>query len=113
RQQHNVFSAFAQWRQPELNNVEAVEEGFAKMILRNGLNNVAICRSDQAHNDAQFLRATYTSEGGVLQKPKEFGLKRPAHVRDFIQENRAAMSFFHAPGFLFQRAGEGSFLVAE
>ena len=48
-----------------------------------------------------------------FEKPQELGLKRLAHVRDFIEKNRAAIGFFNATGLLFHRAGERALFVAK
>src|SRR5208337_380189 len=40
-------------------------------------------------------------------------LKRPAHVRNFVEKNRAAVGFFDPPEFLFKRARERAFFVAK
>ena len=61
----------------------------------------------------KFLRAADARERAVFQKPQQLGLQRLAHVGDFVEKNRAAIGFFNAAGFLFQRAGERALFVAE
>ena len=63
---------------------------------------VAVGGGDQADIDPQFLRAADAREGAVLQKPQQLGLQRPAHVRDFVQEDRAAVGFLDAAGLLLR-----------
>ena len=86
---------------------------FAELAAGDGLREVAIRRGDEPDVDAQLLRATDARERAVLQKPEQLGLKRLAHVGDFIKENRAAVGLLDASGFLPDRAGERAFFVAE
>ncbi len=86
---------------------------FAELFGGNGLHDVAVGRGDEADIDAQFLRAADAREAAVFQKPQQLGLKRLAHVGDFIEKNRAAIGFLDATEFLFERAGERAFFVAE
>ena len=107
------LAAFPQRRQAELHDVQPVKQIFAELVRGDGLGDVAVGRGDETHVDAQFLRAADAREGAVLQKPQQLGLKRLAHVGDFVEKNRAAVGLLHASGFLFQRAGERAFFVAE
>ena len=73
---------------------------FAEMILANSVDDVAIGCGDQAHIDAEFLIAADAREGAVFEKAERLRLKRPAHVADFIEEDRAAIGFFDTAMFL-------------
>src|SRR6185436_17366182 len=90
-----------------------MKQVFAKLVLRDGLDDVAIGGGDQANVHAKLLGAAHSRKSAVFQKPEQLGLQRPAHVRDFIEENRPAVGFFHATWLLLQRPGEGSPFMAE
>ena len=83
-----------------MHHVEAMEQIFAEIPLANGVHDVTIGRGDEPDVDAQFLRAADARERPIFEEAQELGLERTAHIRDFIQKNRAAISFFDQPGFL-------------
>ena len=85
-----------------------MEQVFAKFVLPDRLNDIAIGRRDQPDIHPQFLGAADARESAVLQKAQQLGLQRPAHVRNFIQENRSAVGLLDPARFLLQRAGERS-----
>ena len=60
-----------------------------------------------------FLRAADAGEAAVFEKPQQLGLERPAHVRDFIEEDGSAIGFFDPSGLLFDGAGKRALFVAE
>src|SRR6476646_9603241 len=94
RQEQDIFAAFPKRWQKKLNNVDPMEKIFAEFILADGLNDVAVRRSEKADVDAQFLGAADTGEAAILQKPQQLGLERFAHVGDFIQKYGATFCFF-------------------
>ena len=95
-------TTFSRWNKSSRNSPAAMD-----------LHDVAVGGGDEADVDAQFLRAADARERAVLQKPQQLGLKRLAHVGDFVEKNRAAVGLLDAAGFLFDRAGERAFFVAE
>src|SRR5215472_11612880 len=86
-------------------------EVLSEMVLLNRRDDVAVGGGDEPHIDSQFLRPANACEGPVLQEPQELGLEWAAHVRDFIEENGAAIGFLDPAGLLAQSAGKGAFFV--
>src|SRR5205809_60198 len=85
----------------------------AKLILFYSLNDIAIRRGNETHVDAQLFVAADANECAILEEAQQLGLQGPAHVADFVEEDRAAIGFFHAAQLGFDRAGECALLVAE
>src|SRR5208283_4273783 len=106
RQQQDIVAAVAQGRQLDLHDVQPVKQILAELAAADGLREVAVRRGNEADIDAQLLRAADARERAVLQKAKQLGLKRLAHVGDFVEKNRAAVGFLDSSRLLFQRAGE-------
>ena len=112
-QEDDVVAALAQGRRAKLNDIEAVEQIFAEIVLADGFDDVAVGGGDEADVHVQFIVAADAGEGAVFQKAEQLGLERAAHVADFIQEDGAAVGFFDAAEFLFDGAGEGALFMAE
>ena len=90
-----------------------MEEVFAELPFPDGIDNVAIGRSNETHLDPQFLSPAHTGEGAILEEPQQLGLKRTTHVTNLVQENRAAVGLLHIPPLGPMGSGEGSAFVAE
>src|SRR5688572_18507196 len=100
------------WR-AELYDVEAVIQILTKLVLADGIDDIAIGRGDQADLHPELLVAAHASEGPILEKTQELRLERPAHITYLIEEDRAAVCLFHPAMLLAQRTGERSLLVPE
>src|SRR5436190_22684973 len=108
----DIVLPLAQRRQAELDNVQPMEEVLAKLVFRNGTNNVTIGRGDKPHIDSQFLGPAHAGKGAIFEEAQELGLQWPAHVRDFIEKQCPAGGLFDAPKFLFERTGESAFFMS-
>src|ERR1043165_206183 len=113
REQQYVLAPLAQRRRTELHHVEPVIEILAEYAFLNGTDDVAIRGCDHPHVHLQLLVAPDARESAVLEEAQQLGLKRPAHVADLIEEDRALMRFLHATRLLFDRAGERALFVTE
>ena len=80
----------------DLHDVQPVKQILAELAAGDGLREVAVRRGDEPDVDAQFLRAADARERAVFEKAEQLGLKRLAHVGDFVEENRAAVGFLDA-----------------
>src|SRR5205085_2353655 len=105
-EEDHVSAAVPQGRGTELDHVQTMVQILPKLVLADGLNNVAVGRGDQTNIHPQFQIAAYTGKGAILQEPEQFRLKRTAHISDFIQENGAAVCLFNSSMFLPKRPGE-------
>src|SRR6266496_2158293 len=108
-EENDVLTAVAQRGQAKLDDVEAVKEILAKIIFSDCLNDVTVRSGDEADIDAQLLGAADAGEGAILEEAEQFCLQGPAHIGDFIEENRSAGGFFDASRLLPDGAGEGAF----
>src|SRR5579859_4640663 len=109
----NVVGAFAQWRQMQIHDVDAVKQVGTEGAVFNLLFEFAVRGADYAHFDfLVFLRAD-AAELTVLQKLQQLRLQRHIEFGNFIEEQRAAMRHLDATGLHSIGAGESSFFVAE
>src|ERR1700722_15819650 len=110
-QQRNIFRAFAQWRDPNGKNIQAVIEVAAKLALGNHLFQVAICRSNKP--DIHFHRPAIAQalELALLKCSQKLRLQLGRYISHFIQEERALVGQFQSADFLRDRAGERSLLM--
>ena len=112
-QSHHITAAIAQGWRPKLHHVQPVIKILTKIVFLDGLDNVAIGRSNNSDVDALFFIAAHSRERAVFKKTKQLGLQRPAHIADLIEKNGAAIRFLHTTGLSAQRPGKGTFLVTE
>src|SRR5690348_12130008 len=90
-----------------------MEQVFSEFILLDGIDDVAVGSGNQANVHLEFLGSTNARECAIFKKPEELGLKRTAHVSDFIKENGPAVRFFHPASLLFEGAGKSAFFMTE
>ncbi len=113
RQQRNIFAAFAQRRQMNLNGVEPEQQILAKAPALHFLIQVGVGRRDHAHIHALGFGRSHALHFAYLQHAQHFGLEIQGHVGDFIQEQRAAVGQFEAAHAIGLGVGESAFDVPE
>src|SRR5262245_63235437 len=74
---------------------------------------VAVGRGQDARVGADDAGAAEPLELTLLQHAQEFGLRRWAHLRNFVEEQGAAGRLFELTWLALHRAGERAALVAE
>src|SRR5262249_6875463 len=74
---------------------------------------VAVCGGEHAHIHADGLLATDAIHLAFLKEAKQFRLNIEAHLADFVEEKRAAVSGFGEADLLRYSARERAFFVAE
>ena len=101
------------WRSKDREHVQPVEQVLAKRAGRHQLLERPMRGRDQAHVDADAVRAAEPLDFPFLQRPQELDLGRHVHVADLVQEQRAALGQLEAT--LLERVGarERPLLVAE
>ena len=112
-EQRHVFAAFAQRRNLNGKNVEAIVEVAAKFAVGDEAREVAIGGGDDADVDGLGAIAAEAFEFLLLQDAQEFWLELERDVADFVEEKSAAIGEFEAADFLVDGAGEGAAFVAE
>src|SRR5690606_22543415 len=112
-QQRQIAEPLAQWRHFDRKNVQAIKEVFAEITLCNRCRQVTVRGSDDANVARARLVAAHALEGAFLQYAQQLDLHRQAHVANFIQEQRAALSQFEATGSCTYRTRECALFVSE
>ena len=78
-----------------------------------GLGQVAVRGRDDADVDRHRLCATDAVDDALLDRAQQLRLQSHVHFRDFVEQQRAAGRFLELADAPRDRAGEGTFLVAE
>ncbi len=90
----DVLSPIAQGQQVDVRLLQAKEQVLAKLLLDDGLLQIAIGRRDHAHVHVNRAARTDASQLAVLQHTEQLGLHGQRHVADFVEEDRAAVGLF-------------------
>src|SRR5262249_56471893 len=109
----NVLAAIAQWGQHYLDDVEPIEEILAEAALREQRRQIAVGGRDDAHVDGGRLRRAEAADLAALERAQELDLERGGHLRDLVQEQRAAVGFLEEAELGDRGAGEGPAHVPE
>ena len=109
----NVFAAIAQRGKVDDDDAEAIVKVFAKLLLANGVFEVAIGGSKNADINGDGFFAANSLEGFFLQDAHEFDLGANGHVADFIEEDGATIGLLEAADAAFGSAGECAAFVTE
>ncbi|OIQ81875.1 hypothetical protein GALL_363420 [mine drainage metagenome] len=112
-QQHNVLAPFAQRRQAQADDVEAMEQVLAELPLLHPLLQVLVGGGDDADMRLDRVVATHAIEVSIGQHAQQPGLQLVRHIADFVEKQRAALGLLEAPAPGRLRAGEGAALMAE
>ena len=109
----DVLDAFAERRDVDADDVEAVEQVLAEGAGFDGAFGLAVGGGDDADVGAQGLVAADAGELAFLEDAEELGLDEHGHFADFVEEEGAAVALFEAADALLHGTGERAFLVAE
>ena len=113
RQQNDVFFAFAQRRQTDIERVEAIEQITAEMASLDGRGQGEVAGGDDAHiGDTQRTLADRT-ELAVLQKTQQRRLRMRRQRIDFVQKQCPAAGVFDQPRFVALGVGKCAAAVSE
>ena len=108
-----VLLAFAQGRQMDVEDVEAVEEVLAQLAAADGLLRHLIGGGDDADVDFEFGAPAEAANLGVFEDAQQLGLRGHGHFADLVEQQGAALGHLEASGAAFGGSGERAFLVAE
>src|SRR5271166_5597730 len=106
RERQNIFAAFAQRRDAQGDDVEAVVKILAKVMGGDFGLEVAVGRGDYSRIDVNRAFAADALEILILQKPQKLGLESRSQVGNLVEENGAAVGRLESAGFVLDRAGE-------
>src|ERR1700722_3641543 len=91
REKGDILFTLAQWRDHERNDVEAIEEIFAKISFGNLLFQIFISRGYDSHVYGNGIVTSHGDEALLFERAQNFRLRLQAHVADFIQKQRSAI----------------------
>ncbi len=109
----NIAAALAQGGDVHRDDVEAEVKIFAEGPVLVGGFEIAVGGGDDAHVHFDALVAAHGTHFFFLQHAQQLGLQFEWQFADFVEEDGAAVGRLEQSLLGFQRAGEGSFLVAE
>ena len=112
-QQRNILPPFAQGRQMNSDQVDAVEQVFAESMFTDHLRKICIGGTYDA--DIHFSRTAVPQhfEGLVLQNAQQFYLATEIQLSDLIQEDRSPVGHFKPADAVCNSIRKGSFPVTE
>ena len=113
REQPDVFSSFAERRQRDRYDRDAVVEVFAEISALHFLGEVAIRRGHDPHIDGDRRRRPDAFERALLQRAQQLHLHRMVELTDLVEEERAAIGRLEAPFAPFGGTRERALLVPE
>src|SRR3972149_2612134 len=85
----DVFGALPQWRNIDLDHIEAVVQVLAKSSGAHGLLQVAVGDGNDANVYRKVAHAADTANALVFQNSQHLGLQNQRHFTDLIQQQRA------------------------
>jgi hypothetical protein len=88
---NNVFLTFAQRRDVERHDVEAVVQIFAEGAARDGFFQVSVGGGHETHVYLDRTRPAQSHEGALFKDAQKFGLYARRHGGDLVEEQRASM----------------------
>src|SRR6185437_12171351 len=112
-EQRNVVAALAQRRKANRDDAQPIVEILAEVAGRGVRREVAIRRRNDAHVDLDRRRAADTLELLLLEHAEELRLQVEPHLRDLVEQQRAAVGALERALDALDRAGECALLVAE
>src|SRR5436309_3333977 len=112
-QDRNVDHAFAQRRDPDGKDIEAIEEVWAERATRYGALEIAVRGGEDTHIDGNRMTAPQPFDLPFLEHAQQGDLGLGGELPDFVQEDRAAVCGLEPPESPLERAGERSLFVAE
>ena len=113
RERGNVLAPLAQRRQLDLDRVQPEQQVLPEAAGRDLLAEVRVGRRDDAHVDLARARRADALEVAGLEHAQQLRLQVQRHVRDLVEEQRAAVGELEAADAIGLGVGEGALHVAE
>src|ERR1700676_1975255 len=112
-EQRNVFAAFAQRRQLDWDDAEAIVKILAETAFGNFLFEIFVGGGDDPDIDVNLFVAAEGADLSFLQDAIELDLHGQAHVADFVHKESAAVGSLEEALAIFVGPGESAFHVTE
>ena len=108
REKQHVLGALTKRRHRQRDDIQAIEEIFAKPSGLDLVLEDAIGRGDETHVGLPLARFAEPLVRPVVEKSQQAGLRIRRQLADFVQEQRATFSFLHLARDIGNRAREGA-----
>ena len=112
-ERRDVVAPFAQRRQSQRDDVDAVEQVFAEPPLGDHLGEVAVGGGDDPDVGVDFVGAAEPAELALLQHAQQLHLDHRTHLPDLVEEDGPLLRHFDQPLLVGVGAGERAAHVAE
>src|SRR5450830_1067791 len=112
-QGQDVFAAFAQRRQVQGDDVEAVQQVFAEAAVAHHVFEIQVGGRKDAYIGAPGDRVAYALVFLVLDKTQQLGLQGEGKIADLVEKQRAAVRLVNPAQGTFAGAGKGTAAMAE
>ena len=113
RQGRDVFHAFAQRRQRNREDIQAVIQVFAKLLGRHRIQQVLVGGGNYPYIYLALAGVAYRLDNPLLQGAQNLGLQRQGHITHLIQKQRALVGLHETPYPVSHGAGERAFAMAK
>src|ERR1019366_3173115 len=112
RQGHNVFRAFAQWRNTQLKLAQAVEQVLAKAPFFHRQIEILVGSRDYAYIHRDFVMSSQPVIRRTVKHAQQLHLDLRLQFANFVEKNRALIGKFKQSWLGGIRATESPLLVA-
>ena len=109
----DVAGALAQRRDAQREHAQAVVEILAERALAHGLLEIAIAGCEHADVERNGFAGAERLDLALLQHAQQLGLQAEIHLRDLVEQQRAAVRLHELTDAARLRAREGALLVTE
>src|ERR1051326_2679858 len=113
REREDVFRPLAQRGQPQIDDVQAIEQVLAESAALGGIGKIAVRGREDADINLDRPSTADAIDLALLDSAQQFGLKPRIHFADFIEQQGAAIGFFELADTTRDGARERAFLMAE
>src|ERR1035437_37609 len=112
-ERRDVLAPFAQRRQMQRENMQAVEQVTAEFFLFHRTNQIAIGGGDQPHVHMDRPRSSQAFKLLVLQNTQQLGLQLQRNISNLVEQQSALIRQFQPADFPIYGSRESSSFVAE
>ena len=112
-ERRDVVSPVAQRRKHDRDDVEPIEQVFAKCAVPNGATEVAMRGRYDADIHLDLLRRADRADGAALEDMEQLRLQRRGHLADLIEEQRTTVGLGEEAGAIGCRARECTFDISK
>ena len=113
RQGRDVGRAFAQRRQPDRKDRQAIPQVLAEPTVADHFRHIAVGRGHDPDVNVQLPFSAHALERAVLEDPQQPDLGGRGELAAFVEKKRAAVGPLEPPLPRADRTGEAAALVAE